>query len=228
MTAPCPTPSDRGGAPARPHRRPTSVGADPMSEISHAAKTLTRSFSDGGVDIAKVLLEGRAFFALIIIVIVFSILSPNYFSISNFLTMANHVAIYGLLSIGMLLVILNGGIDLSVGSALALAGVIAGGADAGRDAVVARASSSIPPVWVGRGPDLRARRLRRRRQRRADRLPQGAGLRRDARHALRRARRRAPDDQRPHLQQPRRQARARQHRLRLARLQPHRAACRSA
>ena len=42
-------------------------------------------------------------------------LSPNYFTLSNFLTMANHVAIYGLLSIGMLLVILNGGIDLSVG-----------------------------------------------------------------------------------------------------------------
>ncbi len=40
--------------------------------------------------------------------------------------MANHVAIYGLLSIGMLLVILNGGIDLSVGSVLALCGVVAG------------------------------------------------------------------------------------------------------
>ena len=40
--------------------------------------------------------------------------------------MANHVAIYGSLSIGMLLVILNGGIDLSVGSVLALCGVVAG------------------------------------------------------------------------------------------------------
>ncbi|MFO1143272.1 MAG: ABC transporter permease [Amaricoccus sp.] len=118
-----------------------------MSEISHAAKTLTRSFSDGGVDITKLLLEGRAFFALILIVIVFSILSPNYFSISNFLTMANHVAIYGLLSIGMLLVILNGGIDLSVGSALALAGVVAGGLMQG---VTLHWAGVIlyPPVWV--------------------------------------------------------------------------------
>ena len=97
-----------------------------MSNVSQVSNRLGQAFGGGNMDIAKVLLEGRAFFALIVIVIVFSILSPNYFSVSNFLTMANHVAIYGLLSIGMLLVILNGGIDLSVGSALALAGVVAG------------------------------------------------------------------------------------------------------
>ena len=97
-----------------------------MSNVSQVSNRLGQAIGGGNMDIAKVLLEGRAFFALIVIVIVFSVLSPNYFSISNFLTMANHVAIYGLLSIGMLLVILNGGIDLSVGSALALAGVVAG------------------------------------------------------------------------------------------------------
>ncbi|MDX8464649.1 ABC transporter permease [Mesorhizobium sp. VK23B] len=93
------------------------------------------------------LLEGRAFFALIVIVIVFSILSPNYFTLANFLTMSNHVAIYGLLSIGMLLVILNGGIDLSVGSVLALSGVVAGalmqGATVDMFGVVL-----YPPVWA--------------------------------------------------------------------------------
>jgi erythritol transport system permease protein len=36
------------------------------------------------------------------------------------------VAIYGILAIGMLLVIINGGIDLSVGSTLGLSGVVAG------------------------------------------------------------------------------------------------------
>ena len=40
--------------------------------------------------------------------------------------MSSQVAIYGILSVGMLLVILNGGIDLSVGSILALCGVCAG------------------------------------------------------------------------------------------------------
>ena len=64
--------------------------------------------------------------------------------------MANHVAIYGLLSIGMLLVILNGGIDLSVGSALALSGVDRRRADAGRDARLRSAWCSFRrsgPSW---------------------------------------------------------------------------------
>lgn len=78
------------------------------------------------INIVHLLLEGRAFFALIVIIAVFSFLSPYYFSVNNFLTMASHVAIFGILAIGMLLVILNGGIDLSVGSTLGLAGCIAG------------------------------------------------------------------------------------------------------
>ncbi len=81
---------------------------------------------NGSLNLGKMLLEGRAFFALIAIIAVFSFLSPYYFSVSNFLTMASHVAIFGILGMGMLLVILNGGIDLSVGSTLGLAGVIAG------------------------------------------------------------------------------------------------------
>ena len=74
------------------------------------------------LDIATLLPEGRAFFALIAIIIVLSMLSPYYFTRSNFLIIARHVAIYGLPAIGMLLVILNGGIDVSVGSTFGLSG----------------------------------------------------------------------------------------------------------
>src|SRR3978361_1007892 len=80
----------------------------------------------GGLDVGRLLLEGRAYFALIAIIVVFSVLSPYYLTLANFLTMASHVALFGILAIGMLLVILNGGIDLSVGSTLGLSGVIAG------------------------------------------------------------------------------------------------------
>lgn len=76
--------------------------------------------------VGSILLEGRAFFALIAIIAVFSILSENYFTLSNFLIMTSQVAIFGLLAVGMLVVILSGGIDLSVGSTLALCGVFAG------------------------------------------------------------------------------------------------------
>ncbi|MGV3553398.1 ABC transporter permease [Rhizobium sp.] len=97
--------------------------------------------------VIELLFEGRAFFALILIIVVFSFMSPNYFTVSNFLIMASHVAIYGLLAIGMLLVILNGGIDLSVGSILALAGCVAGfmmkGVTLNYFGVII-----YPPVWV--------------------------------------------------------------------------------
>ena len=101
----------------------------------------------GGFELGRVLLEGRAYFALIVIVAVFSVLSPYYFTVGNFLTMASHVALFGILAIGMLLVILNGGIDLSVGSTLGLAGVIAGflmqGVTLPWFGVIL-----YPPVWV--------------------------------------------------------------------------------
>lgn len=116
---------------------------DPMSDTTN---TQTAKRSTGGFDIARLLLEGRAFFALIVIIAVFSYMSPNYFTTSNFLIMSSHVAIYGLLAIGMLLVILNGGIDLSVGSILALAGVSAGAMMQGIE-LQALGVILYPPVW---------------------------------------------------------------------------------
>ena len=50
-------------------------------------------------NLMHLLLEGRAFFALIVIIVTFSLLSPNYATVSNFLIMANHVAIFGLLAL---------------------------------------------------------------------------------------------------------------------------------
>jgi erythritol transport system permease protein len=97
-----------------------------MSVTNITEKNSTSNGQRRSFNLVRLILEGRAFFALIVIIAVFSFLSPYYFSLSNFLTMASHVAIFGILAIGMLLVILNGGIDLSVGSTLGLAGCIAG------------------------------------------------------------------------------------------------------
>ena len=118
-----------------------------MADASLAPKRTSPSVFPGHFELGRLLLEGRAFFALIAIVIVFSILSPYYFSLGNFLTMASHVAIFGILAIGMLLVILNGGIDLSVGSTLGLCGVVAGFLMQG---VTFGALGYVlyPPVWV--------------------------------------------------------------------------------
>src|SRR5699024_5846044 len=89
--------------------------------------TTTASVNEGRrFSLAKIIIEGRAFLALIVIVIAFSLLSSNYLTTENVLIMASHVATYALLGMGMLMVILNGGIDLSVGSTLGFSGIIAG------------------------------------------------------------------------------------------------------
>lgn len=118
-----------------------------MSVTNITEKKSTSNGQRRNFNLVRLILEGRAFFALIVIIAVFSFLSPYYFSLSNFLTMASHVAIFGILAIGMLLVILNGGIDLSVGSTLGLAGCIAGFLMQG----VTLSSFGVilyPPVWA--------------------------------------------------------------------------------
>ncbi len=118
-----------------------------MTEASPSLSRARETTFGGGLDLGRLLLEGRAYLALIAIIVVFSILSPYYLSLGNFLTMASHVALFGILAIGMLLVILNGGIDLSVGSTLGLSGVVAGflmqGVPLGSLGVML-----YPPVWV--------------------------------------------------------------------------------
>ncbi len=61
-----------------------------------------------------------SFIALLILVIAISIISPEFRSIDNFLSLLRQSSINGLIAFGMTLVILTGGIDLSVGSVLAL------------------------------------------------------------------------------------------------------------
>ena len=118
-----------------------------MTISADQSRPTRTAVSPRGFDPAKLLLEGRAFLALLVVIVVFSILSPNYLTVSNLLTMSSHVAIYGLLAMGMLLVILNGGIDLSVGSTLGLSGVIAGWLMQGVDVGVV-GKTLFPSVWV--------------------------------------------------------------------------------
>ena len=74
------------------------------------------------------LLKGRTFIVLVLLVIFFTIVKGTTFLSASTLTMvAKHVALYGILALGMTFVIITGGIDLSVGSVVGLVGMIAGG-----------------------------------------------------------------------------------------------------
>jgi erythritol transport system permease protein len=118
-----------------------------MSKPGTTSQPSRQTASGNGFNLGKLLLEGRAFFALVAIIIVFSILSRNYLTVANILTMSSHVALFGLLAMGMLLVVLNGGIDLSVGSTLGLSGVIAGFLMQGVT-LTPLGVILFPPVWV--------------------------------------------------------------------------------
>jgi ribose/xylose/arabinose/galactoside ABC-type transport system permease subunit len=65
-----------------------------------------------------------AFGVLILICIIFAVLEPAFISPINIFNVLRQVSIYGLLALGMTFVILTAGIDLSVGSLLALSGVV--------------------------------------------------------------------------------------------------------
>lgn len=77
--------------------------------------------------LAMTLLKGRTFIVLIILLIFFSFTAPNFLSMNTALLIGKHVALYGILAIGMTYVIITGGIDLSVGAIVGLSGMIAGG-----------------------------------------------------------------------------------------------------
>jgi ribose/xylose/arabinose/galactoside ABC-type transport system permease subunit len=64
-------------------------------------------------------------FAIILESIFFALYAPQFLSVPNLVNIALSIAITGILAVGMTAVILTGGIDLSVGSVAALAGVVA-------------------------------------------------------------------------------------------------------
>ncbi|SFM46754.1 ribose ABC transporter membrane protein [Gracilibacillus orientalis] len=61
---------------------------------------------------------------LFFIVVIISILNPDFLSATNLLNVLRQVSINALIAFGMTFVILTGGIDLSVGSILALSGAV--------------------------------------------------------------------------------------------------------
>ncbi|MDR2798787.1 MAG: ABC transporter permease [Treponema sp.] len=66
------------------------------------------------------------FSGLFLLGVVFTILSPYFFSVNNLLTVATQTAVIAIIAIGQTYVLITGGIDLSIGSNIALSAMIAG------------------------------------------------------------------------------------------------------
>jgi ribose transport system permease protein len=64
------------------------------------------------------------FILLVVLCVVTATINPRFLSLVNLTNMANVIGLFGVFSLGLGLVIITGGIDLSVGSMCALSGVV--------------------------------------------------------------------------------------------------------
>ncbi|MCE0495044.1 ribose ABC transporter permease [Vibrio salinus] len=71
------------------------------------------------------LIEQKSLIALLFLIVVVSFLNENFFTVDNILNILRQTSVNAIIAVGMTLVILTAGIDLSVGSVLALCGAFA-------------------------------------------------------------------------------------------------------
>ena len=71
------------------------------------------------------LIDQKSLIALIFLIVIVSFLNPNFFTVDNILNILRQPSVNAIIAVGMTLVILTAGIDLSVGSVLALCGAFA-------------------------------------------------------------------------------------------------------
>ncbi|MDQ0642926.1 ABC transporter permease [Microbacterium murale] len=83
--------------------------------------------------------QSLAFGTLVVLLIFFSLASPNFFTFSNIASVLLSTAVIGILALGTTFVIITGGIDLSLGTGMALCSVMTG---------VFITNMGLP-VWVG-------------------------------------------------------------------------------
>src|SRR6202011_5260655 len=88
---------------------------DPHSEIQTPAR----------IDIIGFLARFAPLIFLIVLMAGFALGEPRFLTPLNLFNVLRQVSIYGLLAVGMTFVVLTAGIDLSIGSLVAFAGLVA-------------------------------------------------------------------------------------------------------
>lgn len=92
-----------------------------------STRTMTNTTSDNRKKLLSKewLIEQKSLIALLFLVVVVSFLNPNFFTVDNLMNILRQTSVNAIIAVGMTLVILTAGIDLSVGSVLALCGAFA-------------------------------------------------------------------------------------------------------
>jgi len=85
----------------------------------------------GRPTVGTILMKLMTVIALVVLIVAFTAMLAakgiNFLNPLNLVTVAKHVAITGIMGMGMTFVIVTGGIDLSVGSVVGICGMVAGG-----------------------------------------------------------------------------------------------------
>ena len=107
----------------------------------------------GGARMTPAVLLGRFGFyaALAILILVFALLSPAFLTFSNGINVLQQTSTIGIMALGQTLVILAGGIDVSVGAVLGLGGMVSAIAirDLGASPLVAMLLGTLSGLVVG-------------------------------------------------------------------------------
>src|SRR5207248_8736328 len=112
-----PHPGDAPGTHYRRVARPHNSGAD------HAVCRL-RNHSDYNRGATFMIQRLLPFLTLIALFVTLSIAYPNFLTATNLSSVVRQTAVINIMALGMTLIIISGGIDLSVGSILAMGGLL--------------------------------------------------------------------------------------------------------
>lgn len=76
--------------------------------------------------IKKIRKRAQSLLGLALIIVIFMLLTPSYRQLSNFTDILAQSAVLAIMALGTTIVLISGGLDLSVGSTLALSACVAG------------------------------------------------------------------------------------------------------
>jgi ribose/xylose/arabinose/galactoside ABC-type transport system permease subunit len=93
-----------------------------------------------GIKVREIISRYGIYFAFFIMLFLFSVLNPKFLTMRNIINIIRQITFNSILAMGMTMVIITGGIDLSVGSVLALTAVVT--------AALIRAESQLLPFPV--------------------------------------------------------------------------------
>lgn len=96
-----------------------------LNRVNQGKKMTTQTVSGRRYFTKAWLMEQKSLIALLVLIAIVSTLSPNFFTINNLFNILQQTSVNAIMAVGMTLVILTSGIDLSVGSLLALTGAVA-------------------------------------------------------------------------------------------------------